>query len=81
MLSVSPTWESGHGAKGGKCYDESTASAIIWKFPRQMWLCVRLWLTSLIYMPCSDTRAYGKKQEQERNDLLFALENKQANRS
>ena len=32
-------------------------------------------------MPCSDTQAYGKKQEQERNDLLFALENKQANRS
>ena len=25
--------------------------------------------------------AYGKEREQERNDLLFALENKQANRS
>lgn len=34
-------------------------------------------------MPRSDTQAaaYGKKQEQERSDLLFALENKQANRS
>lgn len=34
-------------------------------------------------MPLSDSQAvaYGKNQEQERSDLLFALENKQANRS
>lgn len=34
-------------------------------------------------MPYSDTQrvAYGKKQKQERTDLLFTLENKQANRS
>lgn len=49
-----------------------------------MWLCACLWLISLTYMPCSDTQAmtYGTKQKQERgSDLLFALENKEANRS
>lgn len=62
---------------------ESTRDCHLWRFPRQMWLCVCLWLASLIYMPYSDTQAvaYGKKQKQERTDLLFTLENKQANRS
>lgn len=78
-----PHWKVATVAGEGSDVMNQLAGAIIWKFPWQMWLRARLWLTSLIYMPRSDTQAvaYGKKQEQERSDLLFALENKQANRS
>lgn len=44
-------------------HHESTCSCYLRKFPSQVWMCVCLWLASLIYMPCSDTQAvaYGKK--------------------
>lgn len=36
-----------------------------------MWLCVCLWLDSLIYMPCSDMQAYGKSRN--RKDPICCL--------